>query len=85
MKLSKAFGSLDVMVNNAGVTRAAKIEDLTEQDWNWIFDVNAKGTFFCMQEAAKQMIKQKTGRIINMSSNGAKGFVDVSKRYLCSK
>ncbi len=83
----KTFNSLDVMVNNAGVTRAAKIEDLNEKDWNWIFDVNAKGTFFCLQEAAKQMIKQKTGgRIINMSSNGAKGFVDVSNAiYAASK
>ena len=81
------FGTLDVMVNNAGVTRAAKIEDLNENDWNWIVDVNAKGTFFCLQEAAKQMIKQKTGgRIINMSSNGAKGFVDVSNViYAASK
>ena len=81
------FGSLDVMVNNAGVTRAAKIEDLNENDWNWIVDVNAKGTFFCLQEAAKQMIKQKSGgRIINMSSNGAKGFVDVSNViYAASK
>ena len=71
-EIIKSFGSLDVMVNIAGVTRAAKIEDLTEQDWDWIFDVNAMGTFFCLQEAAKQMIKQKTGgRIINMSSNGA--------------
>ena len=54
---------------------------------NWIFEVNAKGTFFCFQEAAKQMIKQKTGgRIINMSSNGAKGFVDVSNAiYAASK
>ena len=81
------FGILDVMVNNAGVTRAAKIEDLNENDWNWIVDVNAKGTFFCLQEAAKQMIKQKVGgRIINMSSNGAKGFVDVSNViYAASK
>ena len=83
----KTFNSLDVMVNNAGVTRASKIEDLNEKDWDWIFDVNAKGTFFCMQEAAKQMIKQDTGgRIINMSSNGAKGFVDVSNAiYAASK
>ena len=83
----KTFKSLDVMVNNAGVTRASKIEDLNEKDWDWIFDVNAKGTFFCMQEAAKQMIKQQTGgRIINMSSNGAKGFVDVSNAiYAASK
>ena len=55
------------LVNNAGVTRPAHILELTERDWNWIYDVNAKGTFFCLQMAAKQMIKQqKGGIIINM-------------------
>jgi NAD(P)-dependent dehydrogenase (short-subunit alcohol dehydrogenase family) len=81
------YGSLDILVNNAGVTRTSKIMDLTEDDWDWIHNVNAKGTFFCLQEAAKQMIKQNNGgRIINMASVGGKGFVDVSNAiYAASK
>lgn len=81
------YGSLDILVNNAGVTRTSKIMDLTEDDWDWIHNVNAKGTFFCLQAAAKQMIKQNNGgRIINMASIGGKGFVDVSNAiYAASK
>ena len=83
----ESFGSIDVLVNNAGVTRTSGIMDLTEEDWHWINNVNAKGTFFCLQETARQMIKQKNGgRIINMASVGGKGFVDVSNAiYAASK
>ena len=86
-KTVEAFGSLDILVNNAGVTRTSNIMDLTEKDWDWISNVNAKGTFFCLQVAASQMIKQnKGGRIINMASVGGKGFVDVSNAiYAASK
>ena len=86
-KTVEAFGSLDILVNNAGVTRTSNIMDLTEKDWDWIHNVNAKGTFFCLQVAASQMIKQnKGGRIINMASVGGKGFVDVSNAiYAASK
>ena len=86
-KTVEAFGSLDILVNNAGVTRTSNIMDLTEKDWDWIHNVNAKGTFFCLQLAASQMIKQnKGGRIINMASVGGKGFVDVSNAiYAASK
>jgi NAD(P)-dependent dehydrogenase (short-subunit alcohol dehydrogenase family) len=86
-KVVEQFGSLDIMVNNAGVTRTSSIMDLNEKDWDWIHNVNAKGTFFCLQTAAYQMIKQETGgRIINMASVGGKGFVDVSNAiYSASK
>ena len=78
-KTVKEFGSLDVMVNNAGVTKSLSLFDLDEKHWEWMNNINAKGTFFCLQKSARQMIKQgHGGRIINMSSVGAKGFVDVS-------
>ena len=55
------FGRLDIIVNNAGVTRYTQIMDLTEADWDRIHRVNAKGVFFCLQRAAKQMIDQDGG------------------------
>jgi 3-oxoacyl-[acyl-carrier protein] reductase len=73
-----AFGKIDVIVNNAGVTRRAHIMDLTEADFDKINRVNTKGVFFCMQRAAQEMIKQGGGRIINMASIAGKGFAGSS-------
>ena len=50
------FGRIDILVNNAGVTRRAYLMDLTEEDWGRIHRVNAKGVFFCLQRAAREMI-----------------------------
>jgi NAD(P)-dependent dehydrogenase (short-subunit alcohol dehydrogenase family) len=57
----ETFGRLDVMVNNAGVTRYLNIMEVTEADWDRIHRVNAKGVFFCMQRAAQQVIAQGQG------------------------
>ncbi len=79
--VSKALaemGRLDVIVNNAGVTRHAHIMDLDEQDWDRMFRVNAKGVFFCMQRAAKAMIAQGSGRIINIASIAGRGYYGTS-------
>jgi NAD(P)-dependent dehydrogenase (short-subunit alcohol dehydrogenase family) len=80
------FGRLDVIVNNAGVTRKAYIMDLTEEDWDRIHRVNSKGVFFCLQGAARRMIEQGGGRIINMASIAGRGYQGTSNAaYAASK
>ncbi|MBX3498082.1 MAG: glucose 1-dehydrogenase [Alphaproteobacteria bacterium] len=83
----KELGRIDVIVNNAGVTRSAYIMDLTEEDWDRIHRVNAKGVFFCLQAAAREMIKGgKGGRIINIASIAGRGFAGTSNAiYAASK
>ena len=83
----ETFGRLDIMVNNAGVTRYLFVMDITEADWDWIHRVNAKGVFFGMQRAAQQMIEQgEGGRIINIASIAGKGYSGTSNAsYAASK
>jgi len=62
------FGSIHILVNNAGITRDALILRMKEEDWDAVIDVNLKGTFNCTKSAVKYMSKQKYGRIINIAS-----------------
>src|SRR5881296_1781943 len=80
------FERIDVLVNNAGVTRRADIMDLTEADWDRIMRVNAKGVFFCLQRVAREMIPKKSGVIVNIASIAGKGFAGTSNAiYAASK
>lgn len=66
------FGRIDILANPAGSTRfGIGIEELTEDDWDFVVDVNLKGAFNCSKAAAVEMMKQKSGRIINFSSGAA--------------
>lgn len=62
------FGRVDILINNAGITADARMEKMTEEQWDRVIDVNLKGVFNCGQAAAKVMIEQKSGVIINASS-----------------
>ncbi len=64
------FGPLDCLVNNAARFTRIPVFDITEEDWDFIHDVNLKATFFCCQEAARQMKELGEGRIVNISSLG---------------
>jgi NAD(P)-dependent dehydrogenase (short-subunit alcohol dehydrogenase family) len=80
------FGQIDILLNNAGVTRRADIMELTEEDWDRIHRVNAKGVFFCLQRVAREMIPRRSGRIVNIASIAGKGYEGTSNAaYAASK
>ena len=62
------YGQLDILVNNAGITRDGLLLRMKSEDWDAVLDTNLKGAFLCIRAAAKVMSKQRSGRIINMSS-----------------
>ena len=66
--LMKEFGQLDILVNNAGITRDGLLVRMKPEDWNAVLDVNLTGAFRWCRLAAKQMLRQKSGTIINISS-----------------
>jgi NAD(P)-dependent dehydrogenase (short-subunit alcohol dehydrogenase family) len=85
-QVTDALGPIDVLVNNAGVTRRAYIMDLTEADWDRIMRVNGKGVFFCLQRVAREMIPRRSGVIVNIASIAGKGYVGASNAiYAASK
>lgn len=64
----KQLGRLDILVNNAGVTKDSLLVRMTDDDWRLVLEVNLTGTFNCLRAAARPMMKQKSGKIINIAS-----------------
>lgn len=66
--ITKKYGAIDILVNNAGITCDGLMMKMTEEDFDTVVDTNMKGTFLCTKHASRAMLKQRRGRIINMSS-----------------
>jgi len=64
----KEFGALDILVNNAGITKDNVLLRMKEEDWDAVLNINLKGSFLCSKEAVKIMAKQRSGKIISISS-----------------
>ena len=67
-KIVDKFGTVDYLVNNAGITRDNLAIRMSETDWDMVLDINLKGSFLCAQQAAKIMMKKRSGSIVNISS-----------------
>lgn len=64
----KTYGKVDILVNNAGITKDGLLMRMSEEDFDKVIHVNLKGTFNCIRQVSRQMLKQRSGRIINMAS-----------------
>ncbi len=85
-RAEEVFGPVDVSIQNAGVITIAKIEDMTEKEWDLVLDVNTKGVFLCCQEAIRRMrASGKGGRLINTASGQARDGFIYTPHYAASK
>ena len=85
-EIIKRYGKIDILVNNAGVSTMTKVVDMTEEEWDFNMDVNAKGVFLCSKAVAKEMIKKDVkGKIVNISSIAGKKGAKYLAHYCASK
>ena len=84
--LEGRFGSIDILLNGAAIFHVLPFEEITEQQWDQVFAVNVKGTFFGCQAVSAPMRRQKSGRIINMTSEAGKnGGLVIGAHYSAAK
>ena len=79
------FGKADVLINNAGIAQQKLFTDITEEEWDRMFAVNVKGTMYCCQAVLRDMIRRKSGKIINVSSVWGQKGASCEVHYSASK
>lgn len=79
------YGKVDISIQNAGVITIKKFDEMTEEEWDWVMDVNTKGVFLCCQAAAKHMVKQGNGKLINTASGQSRDGFIYTPHYAASK
>jgi len=79
------LGKIDILVNNAGVIIRKAAEEITREDWDYMMNINLRGVFFCCQLVGREMIKQKKGKIINISSDASQRAMPERSVYATSK
>jgi NAD(P)-dependent dehydrogenase (short-subunit alcohol dehydrogenase family) len=84
-KVIDSYGKIDVLVNNAGVIIRKPAEEMSREDWDHIMNTNLRGAFFCCQLVGREMIKQKKGKIINISSDASQRAMPERSVYATSK
>jgi len=73
-KVVQEFGTVDILINNAGVLWPTKFEQIDEKEWDFVIDINLKGTFLCSKRVIPIMKKKGKGKIVNISSSAGKSF-----------
>ncbi len=83
--IEEKWGEINILINNAGITRDRSILKMSDEEWKEVMDVNLSGAFWCLRECARRMVKQKDGSIVNIASIvGARGSVG-NANYAASK
>lgn len=83
--LDSDWGGLDVLVNNAGISQTLPVALLEEEDWDKLMDINVKGTYLVTRAVLKSMIRQRSGRILNIGSLAGMRLIEAPVHYAASK